>query len=243
MDRDLDWPGCSNVRDLGGLPTVDGRKTKYGAAVRADSLDRLTAGGWRELAAYGVRTVVDLRNDIERDAEPYTCQLTVLARPVEDDTDAEFVARWRPFSSPHYYRAALERWPQRHAAAVAAFAHAQPGGVVFHCGLGRDRTGLVALLLLALAGVGPEDIADDYGRSAGRVPPLDVDALLARPSRVNARSRRQFEEDLVTEARRRAETTDRQAIVDLLSSFDVEAYLRGAGLGAGDLAAARARLV
>jgi protein-tyrosine phosphatase len=48
------------------------------------------------------------------------------------------------------------------AAVVAAIAHARPGGVVVHCVGGRDRTGLVSLLLLALVGVAPEHIVADY---------------------------------------------------------------------------------
>ncbi len=240
--RHLDWPGCVNTRDLGGLPTLDGGVTRWRAVVRSDGLDRLTAGGWRALEAHGVRTAVDLRNDIERHAEPYTCGLDVVHVPVEDDTDDEFVARWRPFSTPHYYAAALERWPERMAAAVAAVAGAGPGGVVVHCGLGRDRTGLVTMLLLALAGVASEDIADDYELSARRLPPLDVDRLIAGPSRVNARSRREIEDDLARERRRRERLSDRDAVVATLASLDVAGYLVSAGLSAGDLRAVRARL-
>ena len=65
VDRHLDWDGCFNVRDLGGLRTADGRRTRRGAAVRVDGLNRLTATGWAALWAHGVRTVIDLRNDDE----------------------------------------------------------------------------------------------------------------------------------------------------------------------------------
>ena len=44
--RDLDWEGCFNVRDLGGLRTRDGRTTRFGRIVRADALDGLTEAGW-----------------------------------------------------------------------------------------------------------------------------------------------------------------------------------------------------
>lgn len=243
MERHLDWPGCANVRDLGGLRTAGGQVTRWGAAVRSDSLDRLTAEGWRALDAHGVRTALDLRNEVERAGDAYACDLTVLAVPVEDDADRDFIAGWRPFSTPHYFRAALDRWPTRTAAAVRAFVHAPPGGVVIHCGLGRDRTGLVVVVLLALAGVAGEEIADDYELSAGRLPPLDVDALLARPSNVNPRTRAEFEQDLATERRRREKKTDRHAVLGLLSSFDVEGYLLDAGLTPAELAATRARLV
>lgn len=240
--RRLAWPDCVNVRDLGGLPAAEGAVTRRGAVVRADSLDRLTSDGWRALEAHGVRTIIDLRSDIERDAEPYSCAVPVVHVPVEDDTDEEFIRRWRPFSTPHYYGAALARWPERSAAAVRAVARAGPGGVVVHCGMGRDRTGLISMLLLALAGVAPEDIAGDYLLSAGGRP-VDIDAILATPSRVNARSRRQLEEDLAAERRRREKVSDGDAILATLASLDVAAYLGDAGLDERDLQAVRTRLV
>ena len=52
--RDLVWDGCLNVRDLGGLPTRDGRETRFGAVVRADSVRALSVEGWDALLAYGV---------------------------------------------------------------------------------------------------------------------------------------------------------------------------------------------
>ena len=68
--RHLDWNGCFNVRDLGGLPAADGRLTRWGAVVRADAVDRLTESGWAALQAHGIRTVIDLRNDSELRSDP-----------------------------------------------------------------------------------------------------------------------------------------------------------------------------
>ncbi|MEX0673173.1 MAG: tyrosine-protein phosphatase, partial [Gaiellaceae bacterium] len=59
--RELVWDGCVNVRDLGGLPTGDGRTTLFERVVRADSVRQLTEAGWQALAEYGVRRIVDLR--------------------------------------------------------------------------------------------------------------------------------------------------------------------------------------
>nr|MDT0665519.1 tyrosine-protein phosphatase [Micromonospora sp. DSM 115978] len=66
MDRWFDLIGCDNVRDLGGLPTVDGRTTRYGHLLRSDTLQDLTAGDVSRLHdGYGLRTVVDLRAPAE----------------------------------------------------------------------------------------------------------------------------------------------------------------------------------
>ena len=67
--RDLLWDGLLNVRDLGGHPTPEG-ETRWGAVVRADALKRLTDDGWRELVGHGISTIVDLRMDEEREADP-----------------------------------------------------------------------------------------------------------------------------------------------------------------------------
>jgi hypothetical protein len=115
--RQLDWEGCANVRDLGGLPTVDGRETAWAAVVRGDTPDNLTPAGWDALLAHGIRTIVDLRNDDERTTE--------AARPAEVATvqvaldgveDGEFWSEWASgpqFGTPLYYRPHLERFPER----------------------------------------------------------------------------------------------------------------------------------
>ena len=170
--RHLDWPGCVNVRDLGGLP-LPGGVTRWQSVVRADSLDRLTADGWAALHHYGVRTVVDLREADERaDAVERPPGLTVVHVPLDDNADADFWYRCvddGADGTPLYYRPFVEHKADRCVAALTAVAEAAPGGVVVHCGIGRDRTGLVALLLLALAGVTPGAIIEDYALSTARL--------------------------------------------------------------------------
>jgi hypothetical protein len=68
-DRNLDWSGTYNARDLGGLAIRGGGRTAAGEIVRSDSLQGLTAQGWEEVEAFGVRTVVDLRNENEIGAD------------------------------------------------------------------------------------------------------------------------------------------------------------------------------
>ena len=75
-ERHLDWEGCFNVRDLGGLPAADGRRTRPGAIIRADLLGRLTSKGRRQMLAYGVRTIIDLRSPRDLAGAPPVAFLT-----------------------------------------------------------------------------------------------------------------------------------------------------------------------
>lgn len=170
MGRDLDWDGCFNVRDLGGLSAADGAVTRSGAIVRADSLHKLSAYGWAELQRHGVRTVIDLRNrdELEADLGPRPRALTTIYLPLDGREDFEFWRSGLPFGTPLYYRPHLERMPERSARVLKAIAHARPGGVAFHCVGGRDRTGQIAILLLALAAVSPDAIVADYARTDER---------------------------------------------------------------------------
>ncbi len=236
LDRDLDWEGCFNVRDLGGLNTRDGGRTRRGSIIRADGLNRLTHKGWAALVAHGIRTVIDLRNDDEVDADvaarPETVETVRVA--LDDIGDREF---WEHVwaneldGSPLYFRLFLQRKPQQCAAAVKAIAQSGPGGVAFHCGRGRDRTGLVALLVLELAGVSPNDIVADYELSTDRVRLLDA-ALGEHDQRTE-----------IAEILRRKNTSAETLILDLLGSGEIDEQLRAGGLALDDVQALRSRLV
>ena len=222
--RRLTWEGCVNARDLGGLRTADGGETRWRAVVRSGALDGLTAAGWAALEAHGVRTVIDLRNEDERrpDLAPRPAALTTLHVPYDSSDDAEFWDRWATgpqFGTPLYYRPFLDRFPDRTARVMTTIARAGPGGVLFHCARGRDRAGLVTILLLALAGVAADDIAADYALSAD---PLEGPAIAAYLAS--------------------AGTSTHEIIVSLVMSLDVEAYLRAAGLTDAELTALKGRL-
>lgn len=236
IERRLGWDGCFNVRDLGGFLTRDGGVTRHRTIVRADALDRLSRRGWSSLEAYGIRTIVDLRNDHEIGSEesrrPGT--LATIRVPIDDIEDHELWQHIRDNEldgSPLYFRLFLERKKDRCAAAVRAISQARPGGVAFHCGRGRDRTGLVALLVLDLVGVKADDIASDYELSEEGV--RDIDLALGEADQGSE----------IAAILQRKNTTARAEILDLLSSVDVEDQLRQGGLEDQDLAALRHRFV
>ncbi|GAA3659301.1 tyrosine-protein phosphatase [Microbacterium marinilacus] len=163
MRHDLLIEGLANVRDLGGLKRSDGSVTPRGVFVRAEALDRLTPAGWDRLSAHGVRTVLDLRRPHERTgAVPAGIARVCL------DLDGDDEAFWSPleadgrWGTPLYYLAHLRELPDRLAAVLDAIASAPEGAVLFHCGAGWDRTGLLAAVLLRALDVTEDDAASDY---------------------------------------------------------------------------------
>jgi protein-tyrosine phosphatase len=222
-NRVLVWDGCNNVRDLGGLRICDGRKTRWRAIVRSDSPARLTMAGWSALYAYGIRTIITLRTygmaEDELDFTPRYPDIATVQVAIEDITDKEFVQQWAAtnlWGTPLYYKDALRRWPERHAAVISAIARARPGGVLFHCIRGNDRTGIIALLLLALAGVTTDDMIADYELSC---PDPERDELLARQH-----------------------SSVRDAILSALAGLNIDSYLSMGGVSQDDLTAVRKRL-
>ncbi len=159
--RELSWDGCVNARDLGGLGRV-----RPGAVVRMEEPNRLSAAGWAAAWSYGVRTVVDLRNTDEygQDSAPRPAGITTVRVPLEP-VGTPFYEHWEKIdnlASPLYYPAMLAEQSERVIAAVRAISAAAPGCVLFHCSGGKDRTGLLALVLLTVAEATPEEIVADY---------------------------------------------------------------------------------
>jgi protein tyrosine/serine phosphatase len=242
--RQLVWDGCVNVRDLGGLATEHGRATAYGAVVRADDLTGLSESGWETLQAYGVRRIVDLRWPHEvAEQPPHRAEIEVVHVSLFGD-EWDGLDRDRRFADiadyaerrQALYLDRLERYRARFAEAVTAVAHAPEGGVAVHCVAGVDRTGLVSALLLRLAGVDPDAIADDYGRSepswAPRVAVWMTEAA----------------DDEERAARRFLATVPAAAMSGVLRALesrygDIAGYLRESGLDEDDLRAARRRLL
>ncbi|MEV6284095.1 tyrosine-protein phosphatase [Kribbella sp. NPDC051770] len=160
--RELEWDGAVNARDLGGLPATGG-PIQYGRVFRSAHPDALTEAGRDALLAAGIRTIVDLRNADERLAVRDIPGVEVHHHPVEDQSDAAFMAEWgERLNTPAYYNAVLHRWPGLVTAVFARLADAPPGGVVIHCRAGCDRTGMITAMLLSLAGTPVADILDDY---------------------------------------------------------------------------------
>ena len=160
-----------NVRDLGGYAASSGRVTRWRTLLRADDLYELAPAEVDFLVEYGVRAVVDLRTpkEIAQRPDPFADHGDVRYHhlPVGPDELVD-PSRLLQMSSPtllqEFYVAMLAEHGDRIAAAVNLIADA-PDATLFHCSAGKDRTGLIAMLLLGVAGVRESDIVSNYAAS------------------------------------------------------------------------------
>jgi len=156
------WEGARNLIDLGGLTLRGGGATAHRRVWRSAAPESVTADGWRAARSAGLTTVVDLRNSFERDRVIEVEGVDVVHAPTEDPTDPDFLEECGPWlDHPRSWAPNIARYPGKLARVFAAVAEAD-GGVLIHCAGGRDRTGMISSMLLALTGVEAGAIADHY---------------------------------------------------------------------------------
>ena len=167
-ERRIAFAGITNFRDLGGYPTADGGFTRWGLVYRADALHKLTDEDLRSFEELGVRAIYDLRGDIERSEFPNrlaSVHAPIVGRPLGTPplgaqssittADGEAILR-------DMYVGILEHSAGRIGAILRGLAAPDSVPAVFHCHGGKDRTGVVAVVLLLALGVDPDVVLDDY---------------------------------------------------------------------------------
>src|ERR1700738_1747567 len=158
----LDWDGLHNARDLGGHPTPSG-PTRYGAVVRSEVPSRMTIPGRRKLEEHGIAGFLDLRSRNEADSEPSPFALRPGYRRVALlDREAMTLVRAMTESEELCEYLLLERGHLIGEALGTLLLLSAGGGVLVHCRAGKDRTGIIAGLMLANAGVPWKAIATDH---------------------------------------------------------------------------------
>jgi rhodanese-related sulfurtransferase len=181
QQRILDLVGAYNFRDLGGYPTSDGRRTRWGRVFRSDTLQELTDTDLEILRSLGLATIVDLRTptEVERDGrgllagEPVRyINLSVLQEEAGETVAAPPAAQEDMGQRYLWY---LETGERSLATALSLVADDTAHPLVFHCAAGKDRTGVLAALVLGCLGVVREAIVADYYETAAR-----LDLILAR---------------------------------------------------------------
>jgi len=233
--QSLEFPDLLNARDLGGHPTTDGAQTRWRSLVRADDLSQLSEHGLQALADYGVRTILDLRwpQEAERHPSPVPARLPQLrcARiSLLTHTEDEWRLRSRDAAKELWKCQVLDHVRAELRRVLAFIAAAPPAPLLFHCVAGKDRTGLIAALLLALADATPEAIARDYSVSGENL----REGYLRRYANT--------ERERILEALRCPEEGAYNMLAFLERAGGVRTYLAQIGLNSQEIAQLRARL-
>jgi protein-tyrosine phosphatase len=170
-DRNLDVPGCVNLRDLGGYSTRRGEILAAGRLFRSAEppLEAEPSAGL--MRATGVRRVVDLRMDEEVEksgapAFPEGCEWIRL--PLFDTVPAHWptsITRTPPATAARYFEM-VEIGTPTIARVVDLLAEVKSKPTLIHCVAGRDRTGIVVACVLELIDVPDATIGADYALSS-----------------------------------------------------------------------------
>jgi protein-tyrosine phosphatase len=241
VSRHVAFDRLHNVRDLGRLRGVGGRPVRSGVLYRADSLAKLDGEDLERFRALGVRTVIDLRYPWEIEARGRVPEaldveyfnFSIEHRPYDQAEIDPDVDPWR-FLADRYAEVASDGAVELRGV-LETIAGADDGALAFHCASGKDRTGIVAALVLSILGVSEADIATDFALTELATDRLVADWRAANPDRV-----------LRWPSYARApEAIIQHFLADLASAHgSIEAYIED-GLGVGDdlVAALRSRLL
>ena len=224
-----------NLRDLGGHPTTDGALTRSRSLLRSDDLSQLTPQGLQALEEFGVETVIDLRWPEEAARHPSPVPQSLPRVRFQRislllHSEEEWQLRSKQVSKEAWKSLVLEQLGPELARVLRAIAAAPAGPLLFHCVAGKDRTGLLAAVLLALADVRPEVIAADYAVSAQNL----REGYLKRYAATSPQR--------ILEILRCPEEGSHRMLAFLASAGGVPAYLQGIGLTAREIRQLRGRL-
>jgi protein-tyrosine phosphatase len=185
-DRLVPFTGVLNFRDLGGYETEDGRHTRWGRLFRSDAMHDLTNEDLKLFRGLGIASVIDLRSpaEVERTGRGLLAQepLNFVNSPVlstyqtdqsRANIDAGYMSR--------RYLEYLEVGAPAFVGVIDEMANADNYPLVFNCFLGKDRTGVVAALVMSCLGVRRSTIIEDYAVTGSRVD-LIVEKLLRDPN-------------------------------------------------------------
>ncbi|MEC3957255.1 tyrosine-protein phosphatase [Nocardia sp. CDC153] len=178
-NRWIDFAQIDNVRDLGGLPVTGGGTTRFGVVLRSSTLQQATCEDLAHLMVkVGLRTVIDLRlpDEVERegygligDADVHIANLPIRKSPQSSLAARDLVPDKTRVDLTELYGQLLAGSGEHIVEAVRLIIDPDRRSLLFHCAAGKDRTGVLAAVLLDAVGVPAEFIADDYALTNERM--------------------------------------------------------------------------
>ncbi len=181
-DRVLPVAGTYNFRDLGGYPTVHGRRMRWRTIYRSDALHRVTPSAQASLVSLGVRTIVDLRFPAECASAPCVFQdsgtIAYRSMPLFEDPRR---GNGKVPELDAIYRMIVDTRQPQLVGVLETLAAPDALPAIVNCTAGKDRTGIVVAMLLSLLGVPGETIAEDFAASGPLLADSDLgDSVRAR---------------------------------------------------------------
>jgi protein-tyrosine phosphatase len=168
-DRRVPFEGVTNFRDLGGYRTQSGARTRWGLVFRAEALHGLSSDDMDLYAQLGMRSVYDLRSEMEREANPSPFPSTwveVMGRPRDGEAASPLAGRLTLADGEQLlgelYSGLIDHSAGQVGELLRGLTTEFGLPAVFHCHAGKDRTGVVAALLLEALGVDRDTVLDDY---------------------------------------------------------------------------------
>jgi protein-tyrosine phosphatase len=234
FERTFALTGCGNFRDLGGYETADGRRTKWRTLFRSDALHQLNDDDIKVLSAAGIKLTLgfDLRSHVElENTGPgivYECGARHVHVPIMKNVNTqEAMARIADAQMAEGQLVRLDYFDRLSEASESVgqvfrlLAETDSYPSVFYCAAGKDRTGIVAALILRALGVDDEDIVADY--------------MLTRPMSEERREARMRELGWNIKIDPKLYEPSDEAMRNLLTGIDqthgtVEAYLESCGV-------------
>lgn len=231
--RRIELPGVLNFRDVGGYPVAGGGSVRWRTLFRSDALHELDAAGLAAIAGLRVKTVIDLRTKAEAAIAPSPVAGRALHVPLLTGDLQDL-----PLELSALYRYVIDECGAAIAAAVAALSADDAVPALVHCSAGKDRTGVVIALVLAVLGVPDEVIAADYALSS----------VYLDPNRTPVIGQLRAGTGLGAELTAALLASPPALILDVLHTTreragSVEGYLRAHGLGDAALTRLRSALI
>jgi protein-tyrosine phosphatase len=178
LDRVIHLQGTTNTRDLGGYATSDHRTLRWRQIIRSENLSRLTESDFRQLEEMGIKTVVDLRTEREREQAPTVWQGDHPPKfyhfPIGDAHNEWFNAQRKLVKSNRFteeeslahmvegYRMIADEGPASFQQLMNVVLDQSNWPILVHCSAGKDRAGVAAALILETLGVDRATIMEDF---------------------------------------------------------------------------------
>ena len=172
--RRIELDGTLNLRDLGGYPAASG-VVRWRTLLRSDALHMVDSAGVATMSELGLRTVVDLRTQFEADTA--RSALDGLPARLEHISILSGDLQSLPLELDAIYRYMIDECGDAIAAAIKVLCAVDALPALVHCSAGKDRTGVVIALVLAVLGVPDQVIAADYALSATYLDPDRTPAI------------------------------------------------------------------